>query len=138
METAGGQLSRNIAVIVPDDMLQESAYFSQCLLGIAESVSRADFDVITAVTTLYGVDRLQKILEEGKADGVILMRVVQNDSNVAMLQRRGVPFVEIGSSGQEQQKTSRFLVMTGRSSAHTTVISIQMTTEHMIKGSPFF
>ena len=100
-EAAGGNSSRNIAVIVPDDMLQESAYFSQCLLGIAESVSRADFDVITAVTTLYGVDRLQKILEEGKADGVILMRVVQNDSNVAMLQRRGVPFVEIGSSGND-------------------------------------
>ena len=101
METADENHSRNIAVIVPDDMLQESAYFSQCLLGIAESVSRADFDVITAVTTLYGVDRLQKILEEGKADGVILMRVVQNDKNVTMLQRRGVPFVEIGSSGND-------------------------------------
>lgn len=93
--------SGNIAVIVPDDMLCESGFFSQCLLGIAESISREDFGVITVVTTLYGVDRLQKIIEKGKADGVILMRVMQNDRNIAFLQRYGIPFLEIGSSGRD-------------------------------------
>lgn len=93
--------SGNIAVIVPNDMLRESGFFSQCLLGIAESAAQSDYDVITVVTNLYGGDRLQNILEKGKVDGVILLRILENDRNVSILRRYKVPFVEIGSSGHD-------------------------------------
>lgn len=98
---AGDSASGNIAVIVPNDMLRESGFFSQCLLGIAESAAQSDYDVITVVTNLYGGDRLQNILDKGKVDGVILLRILENDRNVAILRRYKVPFVEIGSSGQD-------------------------------------
>ena len=92
----------NIGVVLQGDAAREDmTFFQQCLFGIAGAVKAHNYDVLAVLNDGSGTDGLERILRMSKADAVILTRVLENDRNVSLLKERGVPFVAIGSSKDE-------------------------------------
>lgn len=89
----------NLGVVLPEDTM-ELPFFHNCLMGICGACLMNDYDVVVTVSTENDISGLRKLVEHNKVDGVILTRTVKNDACAAYIEKKQLPAVLIGSSGQ--------------------------------------
>lgn len=90
----------NLCVVMPEHYgISELTFFQDCLFGIEKASGAAGYDVLLCVCDNQDISSLSRIIDNGKADGVILMCSFVKDAQIEFLQGRGVPFVTVGSSG---------------------------------------
>ena len=91
----------NICWAMPgDSTITDLPFFQRCLLGIVETAAENDYDILISMTYEENTIQLARIIENRKADGVILGRTLMHDRNVSLLKEKGVPFVVIGSTDE--------------------------------------
>lgn len=96
------QRTYNIAVVSPQDScVSELAFFHRCLVGITGGAEKKGYNVIITVEHGNRTDELEQIVENSKADGVILARTYYDDRRIEYLKNSGVPYVVIGTSQDE-------------------------------------
>lgn len=75
-----------IGVAVPADALSANIpYFQECLLGICESATMMNYSVVITTVGLNDISGIQKLVESGKVDAIILMRSVEDDKALKYL-----------------------------------------------------
>ncbi len=84
-----------------DSTIAELPFFQRCLLGVVEAAAGRDYDILISMTYGENTVQLSRIVENRKVDGVILGRTLTDDKNVAMLKEKGIPFVVIGSTDED-------------------------------------
>ncbi|MCR5421139.1 MAG: LacI family transcriptional regulator [Lachnospiraceae bacterium] len=96
------QRTYNICWAMPgDSTITELPFFQRCLLGIVERAASNDYDILISMTYEENTIQLSRILDNRKVDGVILGRTLTRDRNIALLKEKGIPFVVIGTSDEE-------------------------------------
>ncbi len=99
--------SYRIAVLVsvsPDaDDEWEGVEFTRILAGISSALqdSRYELSVFNVADTADAMKTLQKIVQDGVADGVIFSGTLHNDPRITFLQQNEFPFVTMGMSDSE-------------------------------------
>lgn len=95
--------TNNIGLLLPWDLVSdEMSFFPRTLSGISEVAAEEDYDVILTMAGDADHSRLERVLENQKVDGVILMRTLFNDTPVQMLKQSDIPFVTIGLSDKAE------------------------------------
>lgn len=93
----------NIGLVLPQDLLsQDLPFFPKALRGISEMAAEEEYDVILTLTDSKDLLSLERVIENRKVDGLILMRTLQDDKPARMLKESGLPFVAIGMSDDPQ------------------------------------
>lgn len=89
----------NICVVLPADYrVSDLTFFQECIMGIHNVSGIMEYDIVLCICTDNDISSLKRIIENGKADGVILMRTFVKDAQIEYLQREKVPFVAIGTT----------------------------------------
>ncbi len=89
-ERKGEQATRNLGVVLPPHVSGKS--FSQdCLLGICETASLMEYNVVVAIATAVEISEIQKLVEEKKVDGIILTSSLVEDRAVKYLTEKHFP-----------------------------------------------
>ena len=84
--------TKNLGVILPADVyLNGGPYFQQCILGICETSTRMDYNVLITSATVNDVSGIRSLVDKGKVDGIILTRSLQDDKAVQYLMSVGFP-----------------------------------------------
>lgn len=92
-----GTLTRNICVAIPgDEMINSNTYFSEVLYGVCEALSLIDYNVIVVKTTENDISSIVKVVEEKKADGIILTRSLEHDRALEYLSSINFPAAVAG------------------------------------------
>ncbi|MBQ1843150.1 MAG: LacI family DNA-binding transcriptional regulator [Lachnospiraceae bacterium] len=93
------QRTYNIAVVSPQDScVSELTFFHKCLVGITDGAEKEGYNVIITVERGNRTDELEQIVENSKADGVILTRTFYDDRRIEYLKSSDIPYVVIGST----------------------------------------
>ncbi len=88
----------NLGVVLPADVYVSGApFFQECILGICETASFLDYNVLITTATPENVDGIRSLVEKEKVDGVILTRSLENDRALQYLTEAGFP---TGLTGQ--------------------------------------
>jgi DNA-binding LacI/PurR family transcriptional regulator len=96
------QRTYNICWAAPgDSTITDLPFFQRCLLGVVETAAANDYDILISMTYGENTAQLARIIENRKVDGVILGRTLTEDKNISLLKEKGVPFVVIGSTNEE-------------------------------------
>ena len=74
------------------------AFLGEFVTGLGEQLTEHGLDLILATTSAgkSEMDVLRKVVESGRADGVILNRIAETDDRVKFLQDKNFPFVTHG------------------------------------------
>lgn len=89
----------NIGLTVPEDFtLVDLNFFQKCLKGVCECAGAENYDVVVTLAAEDDTMQLEKLVNNRKVDGVLLSRTYTKDMPAELLQRKGVPFVAIGST----------------------------------------
>lgn len=89
----------NIAVVIPRDADRgDVPFFQNCLVGISEVIYSRGFDAILAVEEGDETGALRRLVSNRKVDGVVLLRLTENDAAVEFLEQEKIPFVAMGTS----------------------------------------
>lgn len=90
-------LKRNICVALPGDgMNSGNAFFAECLYGACEAASNLDYNVIVVKSTDSDISEIQRVVEEEKADGIILTRSLEDDRALNYLSSINFPVAVAG------------------------------------------
>ncbi len=93
----------NIAMILPADCnISELPFFQSCMYGVCETAAARDYDVLAVYTMGNETKNLERVLINNKIDGVILSRTMIDDELIKELKKRGLPYVAIGATEDEQ------------------------------------
>lgn len=93
----------NIALVIPGDCnLVEMPFFQNSMQGICEEASAHDYDVMLVTTSASSSANLERMIANNKMDGVILSRSMIKDKNINLLREHDIPFVLMGTSGDEK------------------------------------
>lgn len=89
----------NICVVMPRDYeVVDWNFFQTCLFGIQEVAETAGYDILLTMCRVNDISSLERIIDNHKVDGVILMRTFIEDPQIEFLQARHVSFVTTGST----------------------------------------
>ncbi len=89
----------NICVVLPGNYaLVDLPYFDEAILGIQEIAGLMEYDVLLDISQPDDTAAMKRILDNGKVDGVILLRTFLEDAHVELLSQMQVPFVTTGTS----------------------------------------
>ncbi len=89
----------NICVVMPRDYeVVDWNFFQACLFGIQEMAETAGYDILLTMCRINDISSLERIIDNRKVDGVILMRTFLEDPQIEFLQERQIPFVTTGST----------------------------------------
>jgi len=84
--------TRSIGVVLPADVyLNGGPYFQECILGICETATFLDYDVLLTSNTVNDISGIRSLVEKRKADGIILTRSLKDDRAVKYLTETGFP-----------------------------------------------
>ncbi|MCM1065247.1 MAG: LacI family transcriptional regulator [Eubacterium sp.] len=90
--TEGRNPSKNLGVILPADVyLNGGPYFQECILGICETSTLMDYDVLITSGTANDISGIRALVEKNKVDGIILTRSLSDDRAVQYLTGIGFP-----------------------------------------------
>lgn len=93
------QKTSNIGVVWPGDSdAGELPFFQKCLLGINQAAAQNHYDLLVSILEGSDISGIRRIVENRKADGIILTRTLMEDLPARYLKESGIPFVAIGSS----------------------------------------
>ena len=85
-------LTKNLGVILPADVyLNGGPYFQECIMGICETATLMDYDVLITSSTANDVSGIRALVGKGKVDGIILTRSLSDDRAVQYLTEVGFP-----------------------------------------------
>lgn len=88
----------NIGVVLPADVYDgHGAYFQSCLLGICEAASMYGYNVLITTGKSHDISELRSLVENGRVDGVILMRSLEDDKALQYLTDIHFPTAITGS-----------------------------------------
>lgn len=91
----------NIGWVIPEEChVVELPFFQDCMMGIAQTASAMDYNLIVLTVMDNDISQLTKLIANGKVDGVILGRTLVEDAPVNFLQSMNVPFITIGTAGE--------------------------------------
>lgn len=94
--------SYNIGVVIPMDSDEtEAPFFQTCLMGISRECALNDYDTVVISTDKNDLSQLDRVLQNHKADGVIVTRPVQDAGIETLLREYNIPFVVVGKSSME-------------------------------------
>ncbi|MGN0977627.1 MAG: LacI family DNA-binding transcriptional regulator [Faecousia sp.] len=95
--------SYNIGLMMPDyvGVLDES-FFRECLRGVCRIASNNGYDVLMVMDSEKPVERIARLIDNRKIDGVIAMRSLVRSPVVDFLKEKQVPFVIIGPSSDQE------------------------------------
>ena len=89
--------SRNLGIILPADVyLNGGPYFQECILGVCETATLMDYDVLITSGTANDVSGIRALVERKKVDGIILTRSLSDDRAVQYLTSIGFPVALTG------------------------------------------
>ncbi|MBO5474061.1 MAG: LacI family DNA-binding transcriptional regulator [Lachnospiraceae bacterium] len=92
----------NIGLVLPGDYnVVELPFFQNCMMGICKLASERDYDVLISMVTGQNIAQLERAVTNHKIDGVILTRTLTKDAPMEYLKESGIPFVAIGSTGDD-------------------------------------
>lgn len=92
----------NLGILMPEDYnLIDLPFFQSCLMGICNTASSMDYDVLISIVSENDISQLKRMISNDKVDGVILTRTFIHDLAVEYLKEEKVPFVTIGSTNDE-------------------------------------
>lgn len=97
-EKAGA--TRNLGVILPVDVYSNGGpYFQECILGICETATFLDYDVLITTGSPNDVSGIRTLVEKNKVDGIILTRSMEDDKALQYLTGIGFPVGLTGICG---------------------------------------
>lgn len=89
----------NLCVVMPEHYgMSELSFFQECLFGIEKVSGAAGYDVLLSICDNQDISSLARIIDNRKADGVLLMCSFVEDAQIEFLLEWGISFVTIGSS----------------------------------------
>lgn len=89
----------NLCVVMPGNYaLVDLPFFQEAIMGIQEIAGMMEYDILLCICQENDVSGLERILSNGKVDGVILLRTFIKDAQIELLQKRKIPFVTTGST----------------------------------------
>ena len=89
----------NIGVVLPMDNIEaEAPFFQTCLMSISKCCALRSYDTVVIGAEKNDLSQLRRVLASRKADGVIIMRPLQDGSMEALLSEQNMPYVTIGQS----------------------------------------
>lgn len=87
----------NLGVVLPADIyVNGNPYFQDCLLGICETAALMEYNVVVAAATAADISGIRKLVEQRKADGIILTRSLMDDKAVKYLADMHFPVAVTG------------------------------------------
>ena len=87
----------NLAWVIPGDSeLASLSFFQSCLQG--DAAAQQDHDVLIVTVSPGNISGLKRVVENRKADGVILGQSLDKDMAVDYMKSSGLPFVVVGST----------------------------------------
>ncbi len=92
----------NIGWVVPGDSeMTALSFFQQCMLGVIDVATQADYDLLITTVFDHNINGLLRVLENHKVDGVILGQTLTHDPAIRALKKSGIPFVTVGSTEEK-------------------------------------
>lgn len=89
---AGKTATRSLGVVLPADVyISGGPYFQECILGICETATFLNYDVLITTGTANDVSGIRTMVEHEKVDGVILTRSLEDDRTLQYLVETGFP-----------------------------------------------
>ncbi len=89
----------NIGVMLPEDYtVVDLPFFQTCLIGIEETAISMDYDILLIMSREGECVQLERMVENHKVDGMVLMRTFTKDMHIEYLKSQGIPFVTVGST----------------------------------------
>lgn len=102
-EQSAAAPTRNLGVVLPADVyLNGGPYFQECILGICETATFLDYDVLITTGTANDISGLRTLVERDKVDGIILTRSLEDDRAVQYLTEVGFPVGLTGICDREE------------------------------------
>ncbi len=92
---AGGR-TRTIGFVFPLYAPTLAGLEMQFIVGAANAINQADYGFVLLTHPHQNSDHLQRFVQSGLVDGLILMQVQLEDPRVKMLRQAGLPFVLLG------------------------------------------
>lgn len=90
----------NISVVLPMDAYTISIpFFQECLLGISESASSLNYQVMVTAGSIQDISGIRTLAESGKTDGIILMQSSEDDRRLKYLTDIHFPTGLVGACG---------------------------------------
>lgn len=84
--TKNRNATKNIGVVLPADVYSSGApYFQECILGVCETATFFDYDVVIATETTNNVSEIYSLVEKKKVDGIILTRNLEDNRGLKYL-----------------------------------------------------
>lgn len=84
--------SRCLGVVVPSDAYtMGSPFFQECMLGISETATILQYNVMITAGQLNNISGIRSLVENKTVDGIILMRTVEEDRILNYLVESGFP-----------------------------------------------
>lgn len=95
---AGKERTHNIAVVLPTDAYtMRTPFFQESLLGISEAAAVRQYHVMITNGVVNDISGIQRLVESRKADGIILMRAMEDDRLLRYLEEADFPTGLIGT-----------------------------------------
>ena len=92
----------NIGVVMPEDYcMVDAPFFVNCMAGLHEVAASGGYDLLLTICNNVDMTNLEKMVENKKVDGIVLMRAFVKDQAVEYLKKEQIPFVIVGSSPYE-------------------------------------
>ncbi|WP_405718033.1 LacI family transcriptional regulator [Streptomyces sp. NBC_01537] len=95
--------SRTIGLVIPPASRQLTHMQLDFVASVVEAAALVDLDVLLSPSGGDHDRSFERLLSEGRVDGVILMEIRLEDSRVSRLQQAGLPFVGIGHTAADEQ-----------------------------------
>jgi LacI family transcriptional regulator len=88
-----------VGLVLPaSDTAIFDSYIGQFVLGLGEGLAEEGCDLFMSIASeaQSELEVIRKLVESGRADGMVLVRIAENDQRVRFLADRGMPFVTHG------------------------------------------
>lgn len=92
------QKTHNIGWVMPDDCnIVEFPFFQRCMMGLLEATETFGYNLMITTSSYNDISHLQNLVNNNKADGVVLARTNINDMAIHFLKEKKTPFITIGT-----------------------------------------
>ncbi len=92
----------NIAMLLPSDCgLEELPFFQDCMVGVCETASEREYDVLVVYGSGRQTKKLERILFNHKIDGILLTGTYKWEEAEKLIKEYGIPAVAVGASVDE-------------------------------------
>lgn len=93
----------NICVVMPGNYaLVDLPFFQEVISGIQEIAGMMEYDILLCICQENDVNSLERIVQNHKVDGVILLRTLVKDAQIELLSGKQVPYVAVGSTNYKK------------------------------------